>query len=286
MANIKLGIIPIIDVAPVKLGIEKGFFTEQRLTVTTQDAQGGAAIVPAVVSGQYQFGYSNVVSLMVARSKKMPLKVISIGARAGKNPLDDGAGQLMVKAAGITKVQDLAGKTIAVNTLRGINEVVVRSTLKAQGVDDTSIKLVEVPIPNMPAALESGQVHAAMMGEPFITIAARAGAHPLPISYAAMSASQPIAAWFTMESYAKGNADVVKRFKTALDKSLRYAEEHPDEARAVLDRYLKLPAGVSGEVTLPGWDPTINESELTRLADLSVELGIVPNRDALKELLN
>src|SRR5882757_2769438 len=63
--NVKVGVIPIIDVAPVYLGKQQGFFSKRNIELTMELAQGGAAIVPAVVSGQYQFGFSNVVSLML-----------------------------------------------------------------------------------------------------------------------------------------------------------------------------------------------------------------------------
>src|SRR4051794_37798647 len=58
--KVSVGVIPIIDVAPLYLGIAKGFFSKRGLEVKPVPAQGGAAIVPAVVSGSQQFGFSNV----------------------------------------------------------------------------------------------------------------------------------------------------------------------------------------------------------------------------------
>jgi len=283
--KVKLGVIPIIDIAPVQLGIEKGFFAEQNLEVETQNSQGGAAIVPGVVSGDFQFGYSNVVSLLIAKSKGVPVRMVNVGARASDNELDDGSGQLMTRDPNIKTAADLAGKKIAVNTLLGINEVAVRSTLKKNGVSGNPT-LVEVPISNMPAALESGQVDAAMLSEPFITVAENQGAHPLPVSYASMGHGLPFAGWFASESYAARNPQVVQRFTTALEQSLRYAEAHPDEARATLDKYLKLDSGVSAKVTLPNWDPTTNRDELRTLAQLTVDTGLIDDLKPLDRLMN
>src|SRR4051794_7448893 len=67
--KVKVGVIPIVDVAPIYLGKAKGFFSKQNIDLTLEQAQGGAAIVPAVVSGQYQFGFSNVVSLLLGASR-------------------------------------------------------------------------------------------------------------------------------------------------------------------------------------------------------------------------
>ncbi|MER7543183.1 ABC transporter substrate-binding protein [Actinomadura sp.] len=285
-AEVKLGVIPIIDIAPVKLGITKGVFARHKLKVTTQDAQGGAAIVPAVVSGDFQFGYSNIVSLLVAREKGVPVTMVSVGARASDDVMDDGSGQLMTRDPEIAKVADLKGRKVAVNTLKGINEVAVASVLKKNGLARSDVELVEVPIPTMPAALKNGQVDAAMLSEPFITVAEGQGAKPLPVSYAGMGEHLPFAGWFTSKQYAAKNPGVVKRFTAALKEALAYAEGHPDEARAALNGYLKLEPGLSDKVTLPGWNPEAGKSEIAPLARLTVETGLIGSTRPLDELFD
>lgn len=283
--DITLGVIPIIDIAPVKLGIEKGFFKEQDLNPTLKESQGGAAITPAVVSGDYQFGYSNIVSLLIAKSEEVPVTMLSVGARASDDVLDDGSGQLMTKDSGIKDVADLEGKTVAVNTLLGINEVAVRASLEDNGLDRDAAELVEVPIPDMPAALDKGNVDAAMLSEPFISVVEKDGGHALPVSYAGMGKQLPFAGWFASESYAAENPEVVERFTKALQKSLRYADEHPDEARDVLNTYLDLEQGLTDDLTLPGWNPESDRDELAGLAQLTVDAGLIDNLDPLDDLL-
>jgi len=285
LTSVTVGVIPIIDIAPLRLGIDQGFFEERGLDVTTQDAQGGAAIAPAVVAGDFDFGYSNAVSLMIAREQGLPFRVLAVGARAAEDPLQDGSGQLMVQDPAIQSVEDLVGRRVAINTLKGINEVAVRASLEDQGVDSDAIEFVEVPIPNMPAALAQGDVDAAMMGEPFTTMAADDGARPVAVSYAQMNPGGPFAGWFTTETYMAENSEVVESFQDALVESLEYAEEHPDEARAALDEYLDLPEGASQEVTLPGWDPTIDPDEFARLAELAAEYGLISDTSVVDELL-
>src|SRR5262245_8290359 len=68
VTTVKVGVIPIIDVAPIYLGVSKGFFKDAGLDLKLETAQGGAAIVPGIVSGQFQFGFSNTVSLLLASS--------------------------------------------------------------------------------------------------------------------------------------------------------------------------------------------------------------------------
>ncbi|HEY9473077.1 MAG TPA: hypothetical protein VIS06_04390, partial [Mycobacteriales bacterium] len=51
LTTAKVGVLPIVEVAPIYLGIQKGFYKDEKIDLKPQQAQGGAAIVPAVVSG-------------------------------------------------------------------------------------------------------------------------------------------------------------------------------------------------------------------------------------------
>jgi len=83
-ATLRVGVIPIADVAPLYLGMKKGFFKQEQLTIKPQLAEGGAAITPAVLSGDFQIGFSNTLSLLIAASKDLPVEIISQGVLAGK----------------------------------------------------------------------------------------------------------------------------------------------------------------------------------------------------------
>src|SRR3954451_8989125 len=77
--KITVGAIPIVDVAPLYLAEQQGFFDEQKLNVEIKNTTGGAAAVPGVVSGDYDFAFGNVVSLVLASSQGLPLKAIAEG---------------------------------------------------------------------------------------------------------------------------------------------------------------------------------------------------------------
>ena len=61
---------------------------------------------------------------------------------------------------------DLEGKTVAVNTLNNIGPVTINHWMEKHGGDYTKIKYVEVPFPDMGAALEAKRVDAAFTVEP------------------------------------------------------------------------------------------------------------------------
>jgi NitT/TauT family transport system substrate-binding protein len=84
-ATLKVGVIPIADVA-LYVGIKQGFFEQEKLTIKPQLAEGGAQIVTSTVSGQYQVGFSNTTSLIIAGSKGLPVQTIAQGVLGAAKP--------------------------------------------------------------------------------------------------------------------------------------------------------------------------------------------------------
>jgi NitT/TauT family transport system substrate-binding protein len=273
MTPITVGVIPIVDVAPIYLGVEKGFFTDDNLDVTLELAQGGAAIVPAVVSGDYQFGFSNVTSLLLATSKDVPLQVVTAGNFTTGDTSSDFGAVVTKDGSGIMSAKDLAGKTVAVNTLNNIGDNTVRNAVEKDGGDPSSIKFVEMAFPDMPAAVDSGTVDAAWVVEPFVTIATGGGAKVVTYNFAETDPNLMIAAYFTSDDYAAQNPAVVAAFKDAMNQSLDYAQEHPDEVRDILLSYTSLTPELKDAIVLPKFSSELSDSSFTILNDLAVKYG-------------
>jgi len=273
--KINVGVIAILDVAPIYLGQEKGFFASRDIELTLTTAQGGAAIVPAVLNEQYQFGFSNMVSLLLARSQGIKLKVVSNG---NNSTGVDGAdfGSVLVRGdSPIQNAADLAGRSIAVNTLRNIVDTTVRASVRKAAADPKTLRFTELPFPDMPAALEGGKVDAAFMVEPFQSAARAQGARSVASSYVDAAPNLTVAAYFTSESLLARDPDLARRFTEAMRESLAYADAHPDEARRVIGTYTKITPEVIAQVTLPKWPPDVNRASVQTLADLALQDGLL-----------
>jgi NitT/TauT family transport system substrate-binding protein len=284
-ATLKVGVIPIADVAPLYLGINKGFFKREKLTIKPQLAEGGAAIVPAVVSGGNQIGFSNTTSLIIARSKKLPLKIISQGDIGGTNAQDAPDGLLVAKDSDIKSAKDLAGKTVAVNTLQNVGPLTINRSLEKRGVDYKKVKYIEVPFPEMGAALEAGRVDAIWVVEPFVTAGRGAGAKVLLNPFEETAKSFTVATYFTTEQYIAENRDVVDRFVRAMGKSLEYADSHPEEVRKTVLDYTEIPPKAAQAMKLPQWGKELNESTIQTTAQLAKKYGFVEQAPSLDDLI-
>jgi NitT/TauT family transport system substrate-binding protein len=284
-ATLNVGVIPIADVAPLYLGIDKGFFEEQQLTIKPQLAEGGAAITPAVLSGDFQIGFSNTISLLIAASQDLPVEIISQGVLGGKTEEDAWADLLVLKDGPIKEPTDLEGKTIAVNTLKNICEVTIKASLEQDGVAVDTLKFTEVPFPDMNAALEAGRVDAACVVEPFVSQGKAGKARGIDPFYVRTAPDLTVATYFTSTQYAEENPDVVARFVKAMNKSLTYAQSHPDEVRNVLLDYTEIPPEAAEQIKLPIWRPDLNEPTIEKLAELSVKYGLIEEPPDLDELI-
>ncbi len=281
--TLTVGVIPIVDVAPIYLGVKQGFFNEQKLTLNLKLAQGGAAIIPAAVSGDYQFGFSNLVSEILAQQKGLKLKIVSQGSQAGSDPNSDAWAILTLNPA-ITQCKDLQGKTIAVNTLKNIGEVSIKAACDKSGVDVSKFKLIEMNFPNMLPAMQKGQIDAMWTAEPFTTQAKQAGSKVLSYNVVAVAPHLTVATYFATADYAKQNPDIVKRFVAAINKSLDYANAHTSEVRAIVNTYAKIPDVALQAMVLPYWSHDLNKPTITKLADLMVKYGLMTSKPDLNQM--
>ena len=283
--QVTVGLIPIVDVAPVHLGIEQGFFEEQDIELTIEFAQGGAAIVPAVMSGQYQFGFSNVVSMMVARSEGLPIRLVGPGVRSTGEQGADFNGVAVRGDSDIRTAADLEGRTVGVNTLNNICGVSINESVRKAGGDPAQLDYVELPPPDMPAALDAGQIDATCMSEPFLSAYLAAGGRTVASNYVDVAPEADIAVYFASEELLQSDPDLVERFTTALAESHAYAEGHPDETRAIATTYTSLTAEQVAGVTLPRFPTEFNRESLERIAELAEEDGLLAEPVDLDELL-
>jgi NitT/TauT family transport system substrate-binding protein len=283
--KISVAVIPIADCAPIFLGKQKGFFTKQNIDLDLSTAGGGAAIIPGVISGQMQFGFSNISSMMIAQTKGLNLVGVAPGASSTGEAGKDFAAIIASGDSPLKSAKDLEGKTVAVNNLNNIGDTGVRAAVRAAGGDPTKVKFIEIPFPDMPAALADRRIEAGWIVEPFLTIARDRGAKVVSWNLLDVSPKMMIAVYFTSEKYAKENPDMVKRFKTAITESLAYADSNPDEVRKMIPTFTRITPEIAARINLPKWPTEMNRQSSAVLAELALKDGLVTKKPDIAALL-
>jgi NitT/TauT family transport system substrate-binding protein len=281
--KITVGVIPIVDTAPIWLGVEKGFFKDEGLDVTVQPTTGGAASVPGVQAGSYDFAFGNFVSVMVARDKGLDLKYVANGNSTAGNP-DFGA--VIVPAdSPIKSPKDLAGKTVSVNNLQNIGDTTIRSVVEADGGDSSKIKFVEVAFPDAEAAVANKQVDAAWILAPFLDSAVAHGDRVITYNFSDFDPKLDIAGYFTKGDTIKNKPELVKAFTKAMNKSLEFAQANPDEVKRIVTTYTKMTPDMLKDMVLPVFNVDFNKDAMTKLGEAAAKYGTISKAPDLSEML-
>jgi NitT/TauT family transport system substrate-binding protein len=284
-ATVKVATIPTAAAAPLFVGIEQGFFREQDLEVKTQFAAGGAAIIPAIQTGDMDIGFGNTVSLFVAKEQDLTFKMIAAGQIAPEEEDQDETALMVPADSRAREPADLEGATIGVNTLKNVAELSISAALDAAGVDPATIKYTEVPFPEALPTIESGDVQAAFFGEPFTTLGEKAKARTILRPFSAGVPGGQIGAYFVSEGWLEENGDVAERFARAMKKANEYVIDNPDAIRDAVPGFTEVPEDVAQEMRLPVFVPEIDLEALQRLADVSAKYGLLKEPLDTAELL-
>ena len=274
---LKVGYIPVGDCLQYYVAEAEGFFAAEGLSVTGMPMKGGAVIAPAVEGGELAVGWSNAVSIILAHARGFDFAFLAPGAEgvAGSNDVH----ALLVPAASpVQSVKDLAGKTVAINTLGNINEAAMRSLAAQAGLAPDAIRLVEVPFPDMAAALAKGSADAALSLEPFVTDAvSRSAARVLdPSPHAAFGSPYLIGGWFAKKAWIAAHPKEAAAFARAVAKAAAFIAANPQKARDVLAARTRLSPELAAKIALPRFPETLAPQALQGVIDVCARFGLLP----------
>lgn len=128
LTPITVGLLSIAPSAAVHYGVEEGIFEEHGLDVTIETAQGGAAMLPAVSTGQYDFGVGNPLSVLTAASQGVDMRIVS-GYSFSLEEGEDANAVVTLADSGIESWSDLEGKTVATNTIKTQGDLTINEAV-------------------------------------------------------------------------------------------------------------------------------------------------------------
>lgn len=278
---------PSANLWPLLIGIEKGFFVEQKIALDMIYIQSSAQVVQQLAAGSLNF--------VTSTGLVDPIRAIEKGADIALVRIDVQSPPYALVAKGsIKSLKELAGKTISIGGPKDITRIFVERMLAPSGIKSGQFDTVYAGATSARAqALLSGAVDAAILLPPFNFQAVSAGfsdlgntvdfAGELPFSGAAVNI-----AW------AKANPDALKRTLAAMSKSVAWFEDDKNRAEAVA---LLVKASKLGAVEVEkSYDffhkgrffestGTISRKRLSALISALVELGDIQKVEIEKLVL-
>ncbi|WP_347488399.1 MetQ/NlpA family ABC transporter substrate-binding protein [Desulfoscipio sp. XC116] len=171
---IKVGMMPITDNLPFWVAEENGYFAEEGLKVELVPFPSALERDSAFVAGQIDAGVGDLLAVAAMNNSGAEVRAVSVaqGAVPGENRF----AILAAPGSDITSSEQLKNVPIALS-LNTVNEYITDSLLGARGLQPEEIdKTNIVKLPIRLDSLLNGQVKAAVLPDPFATLAEIKGA--------------------------------------------------------------------------------------------------------------
>jgi NitT/TauT family transport system substrate-binding protein len=121
--------------APFFLGLERGYFSEERIDLQIQEGRGSVPTVQAIAAGTADFGYADVASVIKAASQGAP--VITTGVLLQKSSM----ALIGLTERNIRLPADMRGKTVAITPGDSLS-LVWPLLLKKMGLKESELTIV------------------------------------------------------------------------------------------------------------------------------------------------
>jgi NitT/TauT family transport system substrate-binding protein len=283
--SVTVAIPPVISGADVYVAQEQGFFTRHHLKVSVKVLNGGSAIVPAMEGGAVDIGESNVVSVIQGADKHITEPCFT---GANTNPTSGHYLSLVAsKGSHVTSAAGLRGKTVAVNATKGINQLLVQAYLDNQGVPPSSVHFISLQFPDMPQALKSNRVAAAVTSEPFTTNSLGDGGRLLsgtPLKL--VSGSPTYSCWNASAKWLSGHHAAAGDFAAAMKDTDAWITANPDKFRAIASKHLSIPAATLSKVTLPVFTDELSGKDITSWEAPAKKYGLISGTPEQADVLS
>jgi NitT/TauT family transport system substrate-binding protein len=284
-----VAVVPALDSAGFFIALYEHLFTAPGLNVHFVPATSSDTVIAGQVKGEYDITGGNYVSyIQWDQEGKANLDIFAEGS-----VMDPGAqGIYTMPGSNIKTLADLEGKTVAINAPNNILYLLAASVLAEHGIPAKKVHFVTTySLPQMPAALKAGEIDAAVLPEPFASIAEQAdGAAPLIDLDQGATTSFPVEGYVVTKQWAEKYPHTLAAFHTALEEG----EQIADTNRAATEQAMEdlpmkpVPLGLSKQtaavITLDNYPfstgpvGTVDPVRLQRVVDVMQEfLGFDPS---------
>jgi NitT/TauT family transport system substrate-binding protein len=262
-----------------KVSDERGLFKKRGITVKYGTAAPtGAAQIAQILNGQITAGQGAYTGVITAVSQGLPVMITNAMDQDYVQNGQTAFAAVVGKKSGVTSFKQLAGKSVAVNSLKGNWEVSLREAVAQDGGDPSKVKVVAVPFADQVTALKSGRVDAIFTLQPFIAQLTAQGfksiGDPQAIGFGGKTDSV-VDVTFMAKKYVEANPDTVKNFVAALQEGTEWCNAHQDEMKKAIARITKAPQDVVNATPNPVYTTKLGPTTTDDWSKLLVKYGIM-----------
>jgi NitT/TauT family transport system substrate-binding protein len=228
--NIKIGLPSVtITAMPFYVAKEHGFFQQEGLTADMV-VMPASLNIKVLLAGDIQYA-ATIGSAVAAAIRGINVRTVMLFV---DRPLQD-----LVAGAGIKSIADLRGKTVALSSRGGLQDIIMRRMLAQSKIDSTQVTMVTIAGQMaLIAAVKTGRVAAALLNPPYNFLAYREGLHN--IGFSGDFVRLPSTGIATMGETLERSPDQVRRLTRAIARARAFAKDNKAKIMPTIKRALRI----------------------------------------------
>jgi NitT/TauT family transport system substrate-binding protein len=276
LTPIKIAVLPLEPTAQAMYAKHRGMFRKQGIDAELKLLADPSQTVSTLLSGQVQFAATHVGLVAKLKSDGAPIRVVAAGATY--DPKRKPTSSLVAaRGEAITRARDLVGKTIAIDFPNTIADLGVRAWLEENGVDPKNVKFTFIAFPQMLGPLAQGTVDAALLPEPYLTLAIQQGARRVASPFQAVcSTTCQLTFWIAR---ADVDPNVIARFRNAIQNAAVWANQDKNDpiSGKILAKYAPIDAKVIAKMARTTFGTRLRVSLAREWLALFAKYGVIPS---------
>jgi len=254
LTKVRIGFIPVMIYAPIFVANERGYFAQEGIELELTSLQGGSDTVVQLAAGNFDAGIGGAgAGLFNAANRGVKFTIVA-PMHSEQPPVTSPLVISAKRANEIKSVADLRGKKVSINATGAATEYWLAQALERGGLTINDVQLTTVRFPDVPAALESGSLDAAILGEPFTTINEDNGLVKV-LSEDFINGFYSTYLYFGEPMMQKD--ELARGFMRAYLRACRdlQGKYMNQEIASIIEKYTKVPADVNLRASTPQYDP-------------------------------
>lgn len=276
---IKIGYLPITHAAPLLLDShvhEEGF---ENYELELVKFNSWPDLIDALNAGQID-GASVLMQLaMQAKDIGVDIKAVALGHRDGN---------VIISDEEINSVADLRGRTFAIPHTHSAHHLLINELLREEGLAYEDVNLIEMPPPEMPAALAEGRISGYAVAEPFGALAVNLGVGKVLAFSEEFWPNSYCCVLVLRDEFIDGNKPLTSEFIKSYVQAGELANEKNTDLYEALQRYMDVDEEIL-DLSLQ-WitfdSLRIEEKEYEKLSDRVVDLQLMKEPPSYEDFVD
>jgi len=275
LTSVNIVLLPVEPTAQALYAKHMGFFRRHGIDAKITVLSDASQIVAALLSGDAQFSALNTGGLATLKSRGAPVKVVAAGALY--RPAAPTTQLVAARGKRISRPRDLVGKRVSVDVANQIAHIGFLKWLKRNGVAASDVRLYhQIPFSQVLGPLGRGTIDAAVLPEPYLTLATQQGARRVATIFDAVCSSDCLLTFFVARKDV--DANLAARFRNAIQASAVWANQKKNQraSGAILAKYAPIDNAVIRKMTRTSFLPRLRPGLAQQWIDAFAEFGVIP----------